>query len=174
MRFSKILLSTLILIALPLFSLPAQEDSIFDTQAKDILIDIKIFEEDPFSDTGEIAANKIMQYAENSLRSIIYISEEATPWVFDDNPYKYSPVLVAAFVAGSIKPQLINGNIADHTYDGVISMFAAYKKVLKFDSKAKDTHMEMLIKHYNSGTLKDFLKLDKHRKPEEIITDMII
>lgn len=148
------------------FTIQAQ-DNPFDKMADDVLIDIKIFAHDPFSDAGEVAAGNIMEYAENSLRCIVYINEELLPWVKEDH-YLYSPILIAAYVAGSIKPQLLTGNISDRSYEGAKLMFDLYEKILNFDSTASDRHMEHLLQLHRRGDLEEFIEnSNKEKLPEK-------
>ena len=130
----------------------------FEEAEKSALNAISIFEKNPFSSEAEFAAKEIMIYAKHNLRSIIYIDEKVLPWIHEEEDYKYGSLLIVAFVAGSMKPQLIHGKIKDHSLDGVLAMIKLYKEILDLDPDAMDPTMEIFLKKRRNGNLNEFLR----------------
>lgn len=121
-----------------------------------VLRAINYFEAEPLGEDSDTAMAVIMRFTDASPNVLVGINVSLMPWMKESKEVKNSEKLLAAFVAGNIRPQLQDGVNKDQPVDGVISMCRVYTAMRKAEaieeipalkewSKLDRTGVELLI-----------------------------
>ncbi len=103
-------------------------DSIELTDKSSALNAISLYQQAPISRQGFKIAGKIVEFAEQSKEVLVEVNAETTPWLTTERlPPTLKGAMLGAYVAGSIKPQLILEIKQTHHCDGAYEV----KRILK-------------------------------------------
>ena len=91
-----------------------------------VLKAISMFEADPGGKNSAGAMAIIVNFAEASANVLVTIDSGFLPWLTRKPPVKNGEVLLAAFVAGNIRPQLEKQVKQDHPVEGILFMCQVY------------------------------------------------
>jgi len=130
--------------------------------SKDIALKaIEIFENEPLSQDGEGAASIITEYASESEDIDIVISDKIITWLVsnDKDPYyKYRAILLAAYLTGNVKSQIVQGVAQDDPYSGLNQVLKTYHQLQKQDMSFNLQEIEEIQKLKNNKHLKEHIK----------------
>lgn len=87
---------------------------------------IEIMENDPLGKDFEGAASIVTVFAESSENVTVLADAKLLPWINKNYSEKVT-YLLAAFIAGNIKPQIVSGVNKDSPYEGVLLIIKVYK-----------------------------------------------
>jgi hypothetical protein len=96
-----------------------------------VLKAINAFEAAPAGEGSDAEAAIIVRFAEASSNVQVTVNVSLLPWIKNAKEITNSEKLLAAFVAGSIRPQLRKGINKDQPVDGVIYMCKVYTALRK-------------------------------------------
>ncbi len=128
-----------------------------------ILHAIETFATAPLSKSGTIAMAKIVTFAQTSDTVLVTITPEYCPWIMNQQ-IKQKHVLLAAYIAGNIKPQIEQHKAKNHAYEGVIYLLSVYKKLRQQASIRRVESIENMIELKNNGKLKQYIKKSEVKK----------
>jgi hypothetical protein len=154
MRLTLAAVAFLICGSLGLAAVPSKEDAL---QA------IAVLEKNLLGPQAAEAAKKIVVYAQLSDDVMVDIGPEQLPWVSEDwgldkeREAALHSILVAAFVAGNVKPQIKNAKAEDDTYSGWLFTIETYRRLQKKES-FRSPSIEALSKLQAEGKLLDRAK----------------
>jgi hypothetical protein len=109
------------------------------------------------------AAKTVVVYAQLSDDVLVDIGPEQLPWASEDwgldrdREVRLHSLLVAAFVAGDVKPQIKKEKAEDDTYAGWVFAIEAYRR-LKAREDFRSPSLEALIKMQAEGKLMQHAK----------------
>jgi len=133
-----------------------------ETISKDTALKaIEIFENEPLSQDGEGAASIITTYASESEDINIVISDKIITWLGsnDKDPYyKYRGILLAAYLAGNVKSQIVQGVAQDDPYSGLDQVLKTYHQLQKQDMSFNIQEIEKIKKLKKNKHLKEHIK----------------
>jgi hypothetical protein len=142
---------------------------------QDALQAISVLEKSLLSPQAADAAKTVVVYAQLSDDVMVDIGPEQLPWLSEewglekDRELAVHSMLVAAFVAGNVKPQLRNEKAEDDTYSGWLFAIATYRK-LQAREHFQSPSIEALSKMQAEGKLlqhaKDVHIDDQQDQPE--------
>lgn len=131
--------------------------------SQSILKAIELFQRDPSSEQVLAIMRLIVNFAQESEDVIVNIDAQSCPWI-GDREYKQGHVLLAAYIAGNIEPQLRGGQKLDHAYEGALQVISTYDQLRKLHMTEEVICIEEWIRQKKAGTLKSFLQ-KKENKP---------
>lgn len=109
---------------------PGQSKPIFK---EDALKAIAVFREAPDSPQGQEAAATIVRFAHESANVELQLSPKLTPWLAVKPEPMHSKLLLAAYMAGSIRSQLDSGIKKHDPVAGVKQVIETYQLLQKTD-----------------------------------------
>jgi hypothetical protein len=139
---------------LGLAAVPSKEDAL---QA------ISVLETNLMSAQAADAAKTVVVYAQLSDDVMVDIGPEQLPWISEDwgldkdRETALHSILVAAFVAGNVKPQIKNEKAEDDTYSGWLFTIETYRR-LRTKENFRSPSIEALSKMQAEGKLLDHAK----------------
>jgi hypothetical protein len=166
MRPALTALAMLILATCGLAATPSKEEAL---QA------ISVLEKNLLSPQATIAAKTVVVYAQLSDDVMVDIGPEQLPWISEDwglekdREATLHSILVAAFVAGNVKPQIKNDKAEDDTYSGWLFTIETYRR-LKAKENFRSPSIEELSKLQSEGKLLDHAK-EVHLEDQDEPTD---
>ena len=120
------------------------------------------FENAPLGDDGKDAAAIITRFATESKEVYITISMKILTWLKNDDEtdpyYQFRAVLLAAYLSGNVKSQLIQGAAKDDPYAGLLQVLRTYNQLKIADSGFKLSEIETLQDLKNNNRLKAHIK----------------
>jgi hypothetical protein len=87
----------------------------------------------------------------------VTISRPYCPWIAERD-YEYGPVLLAAFCAGNIEPQINLKTDKDHSYEGALQALATYAQLRLLAGAAPVAALDKWGALQKAGTLKAHLE----------------
>jgi hypothetical protein len=130
---------------------------------QDALQAISVLEKNLLSPQAVDAAKTVVVYAQLSDDVMVDIGPEQLPWIAEDwgldkdREAALHSILVAAFVAGNVKPQIKNEKAEDDTYSGWIFTIETYRR-LRAKESFRSPSIEALSKMQADGKLLDHAK----------------
>jgi hypothetical protein len=130
---------------------------------QDALQAISVLEKGLLGPKATEAAKTVVVYAQLSDDVLVDIGPEQLPWASEDwgldreREIQLHSLLVAAFVAGDVKPQLKNEKAEDDTYAGWVFALEAYRR-LKARDDFRSPSLEALSKMQAEGKLMQHAK----------------
>jgi hypothetical protein len=130
---------------------------------QDALQAISVLEKNLLSPQAADAAKTVVVYAQMSDDVMVDIGPDQLPWIAEDwglekdKEASLHSMLVAAFVAGNVKPQIKNEKAEDDTYSGWVFTIEAYRR-LKAKENFRSPSIEALSKLQEQGKLMDHAK----------------
>jgi hypothetical protein len=125
---------------------------------EDALQAISVLEKNLMSPQAAVAARTIVVYAQLSDDVMVDVGPEQLPWISEDwgldkdRETALHSILVAAFVAGNVKPQIKNDKAEDDTYSGWIFTIETYRR-LRARENFRSPSIEALSKMQSEGKL---------------------
>jgi hypothetical protein len=125
---------------------------------QDALQAISVLEKNLLSPQAAEAAKTVVVYAQLSDDVMVDIGPEQLPWISEDwglekdREMAIHSMLVAAFVAGNVKPQLKNEKAEDDTYSGWLFAIATYRR-LQAKERFESPSIESLSRMQAQGKL---------------------
>jgi hypothetical protein len=125
---------------------------------EDALRAISVLEKGLLGPKASEAAKTVVVYAQLSDDVMVDIGPEQLPWATEewglekDREAALHSLLVAAFVAGDVKPQIKNEKAGDDTYSGWIFAIETYRR-LKSKEDFQSPSLEALAKMQTEGKL---------------------
>jgi hypothetical protein len=125
---------------------------------QDALQAISVLEKGLLGPKATEAAKTVVVYAQLSDDVLVDIGPEQIPWASEDwgldreREVALHSLLVAAFVAGDVKPQIKNEKAEDDTYSGWIFAIEAYRR-LKARDDFRSPSLEALSRMKSEGKL---------------------
>jgi len=127
---------------------------------------ISSFDSNPGNMDGEIAGSVIISFAEASTNVTVNIDAGFLPWMHREPVVRRGELLLVAFVAGNIRPQLKSGIDQDQPVDGILFMCRVYTALRKENLIAEIPEPELwcklsrkevakLVSSLQSSTMKD-------------------
>lgn len=116
---------------------------------------IQLFENHPLTDDGKAALSIIVTYASKSDDVSITISNDFLPWAGQD--VKYANILLGAYIAGNLKPQLIHSINKDSIYLGIVQMINTYNQIKAVEPGFTISEIEKQITLYKNGNLNSYI-----------------
>lgn len=103
---------------------------------KDVVLgDVDLYRQDPFSDEGFEAGQRIFDFAEKSDLVLISISMDVVPWLSDDSVKEnLGAMMMMAFVVGSVDSQLKKGKAFNSTCSGLQEVSELLKRVASINA----------------------------------------
>jgi hypothetical protein len=138
---------------------------------QDALQAISVLERNLLSPEAAQAAKTVVVYAQLSDDVMVDIGPEQLPWISEDwglekdREMAIHSMLVAAFVAGNVKPQIKNDKAEDDTYSGWLFAIETYHR-LRAKEKFLSPSLEALAKMQAEGKLRDHAK-DVHLEDQQ-------
>jgi hypothetical protein len=131
-----------------------------------VLKAIDEFQKDPSSKEGFAAGAIIIQFVKTSPSVHVSVTRDTAPWLTDKNASDADTrnILLTAFVAGNISPQLKSGHPGDDVYAGWEQVLNTYAQLLRINSAAKIEEVEDLKKKEADGTLLNYATEVEARK----------
>jgi hypothetical protein len=132
---------------------------------------ISVLEKNLLSPQAADAAKTVVVYAQLSDDVMVDIGPEQLPWISEewgldkDREASLHSLLVAAFVAGNVKPQIKNEKAEDDTYSGWLFAIETYRR-LKSKDNFRSPSIEALSKLQAEGKLLDHAR-EVHQDEEE-------
>jgi hypothetical protein len=123
-----------------------------------VLKEILIFSRAPLTEDGRGAAAVIVRFAQESEHVTITLSSAVTPWIGGKQEYKYSEILLAAYIAGNLKSQLERGKNEDDPHAGLVQVFKTYAQLKEADGKFKVPEIDKLMELHSENKLEEYLK----------------
>jgi hypothetical protein len=124
---------------------------------------ISVLEKNLLSPQAAVAAKTIVVYAQLSDDVMVDVGPDQLPWINEDwgldkgRESTLQSILVAAFVAGNVKPQIKNEKAEDDTYSGWIFTIETYRR-LRAKENFRSPAIESLSKMQSEGKLLDHAK----------------
>jgi len=124
---------------------------------------ISVLEKNLLGPQAVDAAKTVVVYAQLSDDVMVDIGPEQLPWVSEDwgldrdRENALHSILVAAFVAGNVKPQIKNDKAEDDTYSGWLFTIETYRR-LRAKDNFRSPSIEALSKMQSEGKLLDHAK----------------
>jgi hypothetical protein len=124
---------------------------------------ISVLERSATSPQAAAAAKTIVVYAQLSDDVMVDVGPEQLPWISEDwgidkdREAALQTILVAAFVAGNVKPQIKNEKAADDTYSGWLFTIETYRRLRARDD-FRSPSIDALSKMQSEGKLLDHAK----------------
>jgi hypothetical protein len=132
---------------------------------------ISVLEKNLLSPQAADAAKTVVVYAQLSDDVLVDIGPEQLPWISEewgldkDREVSLHSLLVAAFVAGNVKPQIKNEKAEDDTYSGWLFAIETYHR-LRSKENFRSPSIEALSKLQAEGKLLDHAR-EVHQDEEE-------
>jgi hypothetical protein len=142
---------------------------------QDALQAISVLEKNLLGPQATAAAKTVVVYAQLSEDVMVDIGPEQLPWASEDwglekdREASLHSLLVAAFVAGNVKPQIANDKAEDETYSGWLFAIDAYHR-LKAKEGFLSPSLEALAKMQAEGKLLQHAKdvqMDDEQEPDD-------
>jgi hypothetical protein len=138
-------------------------------QAKDnrhLLKYIHQIEKAPLAEKTKPAYREILKFATQSDDVQVNISAVNCPWLNQKKgSTKWSSILLGAFIAGNIKPQIVSNIKGDNSYSGVLLALKTYQKIRKADKKYNIKELNRYAALAKKGKLQqELIKLEKKKK----------
>ena len=136
---------------------------------------ISVLEKSLMSPQAADAAKTVVVYAQLSDDVMVDIGPEQLPWISEDwgldkeREMALHSILVAAFVAGNVKPQIKNDKAEDDTYSGWLFTIETYRR-LRAKENFRSPSIEALSKMQAEGKLLDHAK-EVHMDEQEDSSD---
>ncbi len=124
---------------------------------------ISVLERNVTSPQAATAAKTIVVYAQLSDDVMVDVGPEQLPWISEDwgldkeRESALQSILVAAFVAGNVKPQIKNEKAEDDTYSGWLFTIETYRR-LRAKENFLSPSIEGLSKMQSEGKLLEHAK----------------
>lgn len=147
-KISCFLLTIVFIVSPQLYSQSAEHEQ--------ILKYIKIIETDPLGNDADKAAGEILKFATDSEDVEVRLSSEVIPFL-DEEDTRYNSILIASFIAGNIKPQLINRAKGNDAYSGILLELATYEKIRQKENSFKINELEKMIVLKKNNKLKEYV-----------------
>jgi hypothetical protein len=116
---------------------------------------IAIFREEPGSERGRGAASLIVRFAEESPEVEVSVSPAVLPWMKANPAPKYGDILLAAFMAGTIRSELDRGVVKSDAVAGTEQVIETYQKLKKTNPTLRIPEVETFIQLQAQGKLKE-------------------
>jgi hypothetical protein len=119
---------------------------------------ISVLERNVTSPEAALAAKTIVVYAQLSDEVMVDVGPEQLPWISEtwgldkERESALQSILVAAFVAGNVKPQIKNDKAEDDTYSGWLFTIETYRR-LRAKENFSSPSIEGLSKMQSEGKL---------------------
>jgi hypothetical protein len=142
---------------------------------QDALQAILVLEKNLLSPQAAEAAKTVVVYAQLSEDVMVDIGPEQLPWISEDwglekdREMAIHSMLVAAFVAGNVKPQIKNEKAEDDTYAGWLFAIETYRR-LQTKERFRSPSIEALSKMQVEGKLQQHARdvhLDDQQEPAD-------
>ncbi|MFC1766147.1 hypothetical protein ACFL6U_29245 [Planctomycetota bacterium] len=134
---------------------------------KDILQAIAQFRKDPLAMETEVATRQIIGYVQESDAVLVSMGPECCPW-FADKSCRQPYVLLTAYVAGNMEPQLKEGVVEDHAYAGVLQVIETYKQLRQQEQLDTVPSIDQWIDLEQVGKLETFLEVEADRQTTQV------
>ena len=149
-------LAALILLAAVLPSRGQQSD---DKVTKEVALkSIATFREDPESERAHVAAAIIVRFARESPDVEVTAGKRYLPWMDTQPIPKASSILLAAYIAGSVRSQLESGQAKNDPLAGEEQVIETYRKLQQTNPDLRIEAVEKLIELQKQGKLKEYLQ----------------
>jgi hypothetical protein len=119
---------------------------------------ISVLERNVTSPEAALAAKTIVVYAQLSDDVMVDVGPEQLPWISEtwgldkERESALQSILVAAFVAGNVKPQIKNDKAEDNTYSGWLFAIETYRR-LRAKENFSSPSIDSLSKMQSEGKL---------------------
>lgn len=121
-----------------------------------ILNAVKALENDPLA-TGTLAAPAILDFAKDSEDVTVSLNPSTLPWIAAGERLPHQELLLAAFVGGNIRSQLLESKLEDSPVDGMRCVFKVYMKLRESKPSLRSPEIERLMRLDVEGRLKEAL-----------------
>lgn len=120
---------------------------------------ITIFRRTPTNQQGNMVRPIILRYAQESPDVRIEVSPRVMPWIGSAKGYDDAmPVLLTAYVAGSVQAQLDNRKSKDDPVAGTEQVIATYRQMQRTEPSLRIMAVEKLIDLKKQGKLAKHLE----------------
>ncbi len=138
-----------------------------DANTKEAVLNaVKALEDDPLA-SGTLAAPAIMIYAKDSEDVTVSLNPSALPWLEAGERLPHNDLLIAAFIGGNVRRQLLDAKLEDSPVDGLRCVFKAYAKIRESEPSFRSPAIERLIRLDAAGKLQDSLKSESLAAPRK-------
>ena len=96
-----------------------------------VLRAISRFQSEPLKAKSNGILSIIINFADESQNVYIEVNSGYMPWLKQKKNINNTDILLVSFVAGNMRPQLINKEKKDHPVEGMIFMLRIYNKLRK-------------------------------------------
>lgn len=97
--------------------------------------DVELYRQDPFSEEGYAAGQRILDFAEKSDLVLISISTDIAPWLSDDSiKENLRAMMLLAFIVGSVDSQLKKGKAFNSACSGLQEVSELLKRVASINA----------------------------------------
>jgi hypothetical protein len=103
---------------------------------KEIIKIVDAFMDDPAGEEADAHAASIVVFAIESSKVTVTIRTAYAPWIGDEKEDDNTKHLLAAYIAGNVREQLLRGVKKDCPFEGVTAMLTVYRK-LRADDKVR-------------------------------------
>lgn len=137
---------------------PRDSDKIENISKEVALKAIALLQREPASDRGRSAAALILKYADASPDVEVTIDPALMPWINQDPPPRYLDVLLGAYIAGNVRPQIETGVKKDNPLSGITQVIDTYRQLKKADISLFILSIENYAKLQSQGKLKSTIE----------------
>ena len=127
-----------------------------------------LFERDAMSQEGRAAAAIVLDFTNKSPAVLVRISPDSVPWigVKVKTHEEARTRLLAAFIVGNVRAQLLAHENRDHPYEGWLQVLRTYAQLKKRNPKLALPEVDELARKRDAGTLRaEAEKLEKSAPP---------
>jgi hypothetical protein len=96
---------------------------------QDVLDAIAHLERDPLAADADGTCKLVLQYALTSQRFSVVVQMRYLPFDLEDPRFENGRILLVAYIAGNIRPQIVERVAQDHPVEGIQLLLAAYQKL---------------------------------------------
>jgi hypothetical protein len=111
----------------------------------------------PMSSSAMDAGAEIIEYAGKTPNYNIELKVGYMPWVKERSLPKGSQVLLAAFVAGNLREQMLKNSARPEPYAGVVAALGVYEKMKRSDVTFRIATAEKFLAMERRGTLRSHI-----------------
>jgi hypothetical protein len=150
-------LGALIFLAAVVLPLRGQQSD--DKVTKEVALkSIATFREDPESERAHAAALLVVRFAKESPDVKVTAGKRYLPWMDTQPIPKPSSILLAAYIAGSVRSQLESGKAKNDPLAGEEQVIETYQKLQRTNPDLRIEAVEKLIELQKQGKLKEYLE----------------
>jgi hypothetical protein len=127
---------------------------------RDALRAIGTFRDDPFSESGRLAAAVVIEFVSTNHSVVVALSRKVVPFLGEKHSgltKDEATTLFVAFTAGNLDSQLLRNQRKDDPYAGELQVIETYRQMQKRNPKLHCADVERFIDLEKQGQLKKYV-----------------